>query len=115
MVPYDELQRRAVEVTLSLASCDCLKATAPLFWKICGDLGGINKFVVIPQDVIFMNKELEKARVSSSLADLDLANALHELKLAVYTNQCLAVPSSWRLHEPCFLSEGVDSCDWYPP
>ena len=56
------------------------KATAP-FWRICGDLGGINKFVMIPQDVISMNKELEKARVSSSLADLNMANALHELKL----------------------------------
>ena len=32
-----------------------------------------------------IRKELEKARVFSSLADLDLANACHQLELAAYT------------------------------
>ena len=55
-----------------------------------------------------IRKELEKARGFSSLADLNLANACHQLELAAYTAQCLAVVTFWGHNEPRFLSEGVD-------
>ena len=73
------------------------KATA-LFWRICGDHRGINKLVVVPQDVIStLRKELERKRGFSIGADLDLTYAFHQLELAAYTTQCLAVATPWEL------------------
>ena len=83
------------------------KATAP-FWRICGDYRAINKYIVVPQDVIpNVRKELEKTKGFNVFADLDLANAFHQLKLAPYTSQRLAVATPWGLYEPQFLPEGV--------
>ena len=83
------------------------KATAP-FWRICGDYRSINKYIIVPQDVIpNVRKELEKTKGFNIFADLDLANAFHQLRLAPYTAQRLAVATPWGLYEPRFLPEGV--------
>ena len=47
------------------------KATAP-FWRIVGDYRALNKYVVIPQDVIpNVRKEIEKTKGYKVFADLD--------------------------------------------
>ena len=83
------------------------KATAP-FWRICGDYRGLNKYVVVPQDVIpTVRREIEKTKGFSVFEDLDLANAFHQLKLAPYISERLSVATPWGLYRPNILPEGV--------
>ena len=83
------------------------KATFP-YVRICGDYRKINQYIVVPQDIIpFVRKELEKTRDFSIFADIDCMNAFHQLSLAPYTRERLAVATPWGLFQPKFLPEGV--------
>ena len=83
------------------------KATPP-YVRICGDYRRINQYIVVPQDIIpNVRKELEKTRDFTVYADLDCMNAFHQLRLAPYTRERLAVATPWGLFQPMFLPEGV--------
>lgn len=83
------------------------KATFP-FVRICGDYRRINRYIVVPQDVIpNVRKELEKTRDFHVYADLDCMNAFHQHALAPYTRERLAIATPWGLFQPKFLPEGV--------
>ena len=51
---------------------------------------------------IYLTKHINRL-----FADLDLANAFHQLKLAPYTSERLSVATPWGLYRPKFLPEGV--------
>ena len=73
------------------------KATHP-FERICGDYRRINQYIVIPQDVIpNVRKELEKTRGFHVYADMDYMNAFHQVALAPFTRERLAVATPWGL------------------
>ena len=63
---------------------------------------------MIPQDVIpNVRKKLEKKREFAVFAGIDCMNAFHQLRLAPYTSERLAVATPWGLYQPKFLPEGV--------
>jgi hypothetical protein len=71
------------------------KATAP-FVRICGDIRRINTCIVAQSDHIpAVRKEIEKARNFSLFNDADLHASFHQIPLAEYSSQRLAIQTVW--------------------
>jgi hypothetical protein len=83
------------------------KVTAP-FVRICGDFRRINTYIVAQSDNIpAVRKEIEKARNFSLFTDADLRASFHQIPLAEYSSQRLAIQTVWGTFRPGFVPEGT--------
>ena len=100
-----QLMRSFSSVCSPLVIAD--KKTPP-YIRICGDYTRINKYIVRPNrpipNVPYMLGKIKKYKY---FADIDWANAFHQLRLAERTRRMLALKTHQGLFEPIFMPEGV--------
>lgn len=84
------------------------KATEP-FIRICGDYQYINKFIELSKRYIKNVKlELEKIQRYAYFADMDMANAFHQIRISKFFSDLLTILTPWGAKRPKFLPEGVN-------
>lgn len=83
------------------------KATFP-FIRVCGDFTWLNKFIVMPHVPIPSALQmLQKISNFMFFIDVDITNAFHQLRLAMYTSQMLSIITPEGTFKPQFLLEGT--------
>jgi hypothetical protein len=84
------------------------------FVRICGDFRRINTYIVAQSDHIpAVRKEIEKARNFSLFTDADLRASFHQIPLAEYSSQRLAIQTVWGTFRPRFVPEGTSPASFY--
>lgn len=83
------------------------KATPP-FIRFCGDYVKVNNFIETHHGYIpVVEYEIQRIKGYKIYADIDLANAFHQIRLGPITSDRLSVVTPWGQFKPIFMPEGV--------
>ena len=83
------------------------KATPP-FIRFCGDYIKVNNFIETHHGYIpVVEYEIQRIKGYKIYADIDLANAFHQIRLGPITSDRLSVVTPWGQFKPVFMPEGV--------